>query len=64
MDEYYITKRGETTRIVSLTKLLAERANVLGRLEQVNKRIMDMDLARDELDAVLRHFRVTGICDG
>ena len=64
MDEYYVTKKGETTRIVSLTKLLAERANVLDRLEQVNKRIMDMDLARDELDAVLRHFRVTGICDG
>ena len=64
MDEYYITKRGETTRIVSLTKLLAERANVMDRLEQVEKRIADMDLARDELDAVLRHFRVRGICDG
>jgi hypothetical protein len=57
MDEYYVTKKGETTRIVSLTQLLAERANVMDRLEQVNKRIADMDLARDELDGVLCYFR-------
>jgi hypothetical protein len=64
MDEYYITKKGETTRIVSLTKLVAERANVIDKLEQLDKRIADMDLARDELDAILRHFRVMDKCNG
>ena len=58
-DEYenYCPVKGETTRMVALLKLLANRANLLDKLHVLEKTIVGLDVSRDELDAVLAHFR-------
>jgi len=58
-DEYedYSPIKGETTRMVELCRLLANRANLLDRLHCLDKTIVGLDVSRDELDAVLAHFR-------
>lgn len=58
MDEHYQEATpAETTRMVNLTRLLAERANLIDKLRTTERLIQNMDLARDELDAILCYFR-------
>jgi hypothetical protein len=59
MGEYrdYIPVKGETVRAVQLCKMLAERANLLDKLHDIETTIESMDLARDELDALLCNIR-------
>ena len=53
----YVPVKGETVRAVQLCKLLAERANLIDKLHDIETTIESMDLARDELDALLCNIR-------
>lgn len=55
----YTPVKGETVRAVQLCKLLAERANLIDKLHDIETTIESMDLARDELDALLCNIRTS-----
>mgnify|MGYP003108934147 CR=1 FL=1 len=53
----YVPSKAETTRMVLLCKALAERANLLDKLHNIDRTIEEMDTGRDELDALLCNIR-------